>query len=894
MDGRIGLLHCRYRVPGPPSASAAGPARLQQLALGPLLDAYAAALDAALGDDTAVYVLRRVDVALTLAPQPDQADAEIAGRWGRRMAGAVLRSVAHGTDELVRFADQADYVAQFINSLLHDQARECWFYGAFAHLLPLPKSEAVRRVLLENRPHLGAILGNLQAQAVLDPVLALLGPAGIQAVWAALTDNETLDAVGARPFFAAALRLADRLLLWTGAPAGEAALASYLATHPAAPDWRDHRALAATLRDLLADLRARGYLRDLADPVDPPVAARLTATLAELDWLDSAWLRDQLLNLFAPRKQAAPARPDPASIEPLLAAAWRLIDALALWAAARPEADVLAGFAPALAAPPDWRDKRGLTALVAEAIRFLAARGYLCAPDDPRAAGFAARLDAALADLDWLDTNWLRGELLALLRGAAPARPAPLSPTPLQQRLLDAIQAAVRHGDIPMERGQFNAPANALRLYALLRARHPEWTAEDAEVMPMLISRLFEAATWIAAAPAPPRVLRRLHGGDADAALSELPAPAREPAAASFRLLTRLGSGAVRVIEDLLSRDDRASLVADYVASGCAGVGLLARAVLDLQLTGLLASRSYPAGTLPGADGVQAVLLALGLRWAGAVGVIDGQLDPGLRLLAGVEHLASHPTPPSVAAFKQLWTAAWPDGATTMRAAQAGFQAACLRALVGQRLVQTPAIHLHQMRLPTGDLALILSDDSAALWPLGRIAAAEEVQDVVAEWLALWVDIHGRPPAWIVADAPLAGRLPARAPIMAVGVDSGGELEEAHRAGQERLAAALAAVHYGRLGLPEVDLTLDLLAIALLRLWARWLRQFGGSSVPYLLTNFVRRPGRIYSAPGQLTLELPALPLDIVLEMAGYTATLARVPWLGGRHLHFTMGAPER
>jgi hypothetical protein len=129
---------------------------------------------------------------------------------------------------------------------------------------------------------------------------------------------------------------------------------------------------------------------------------------------------------------------------------------------------------------------------------------------------------------------------------------------------------------------------------------------------------------------------------------------------------------------------------------------------------------------------------------------------------------------------------------------------------------------------------------------------------------------------------------------MAVGVDSGGELEEAHRAGQERLAAALAAVHYGRLGLPEVDLTLDLLAIALLRLWARWLRQFGGSRVPYLLTNFLLRPGRIYSAPGQLTLELPALPLDIVLEMAGYTATLARVPWLGGRHLHFTMGAPER
>ncbi len=48
------------------------------------------------------------------------------------------------------------------------------------------------------------------------------------------------------------------------------------------------------------------------------------------------------------------------------------------------------------------------------------------------------------------------------------------------------------------------------------------------------------------------------------------------------------------------------------------------------------------------------------------------------------------------------------------------------------------------------------------------------------------------------------------------------------------------------LGLPEADLTITLTAIALLRLWARWLRQFGDSSVPYVLKNFVRRAGRIY------------------------------------------------
>jgi hypothetical protein len=92
-----------------------------------------------------------------------------------------------------------------------------------------------------------------------------------------------------------------------------------------------------------------------------------------------------------------------------------------------------------------------------------------------------------------------------------------------------------------------------------------------------------------------------------------------------------------------------------------------------------------------------------------------------------------------------------------------------------------------------------------------------------------------------------------------------------------------------RLGLPDVDLTIAWTASALLRIWARWLRQFANSSIPYLLDNFICRRGRVSLTDDTLVVELDRKPLDIILEMAGYTASLERVSWLGQRSVHFQM-----
>jgi hypothetical protein len=114
------------------------------------------------------------------------------------------------------------------------------------------------------------------------------------------------------------------------------------------------------------------------------------------------------------------------------------------------------------------------------------------------------------------------------------------------------------------------------------------------------------------------------------------------------------------------------------------------------------------------------------------------------------------------------------------------------------------------------------------------------------------------------------------------------DLLDSHHLDRAALLAALAALDNGRLDMPAADLTVALTAIALLRVWSRWLRGFADSSVPYLLDQFIRRAGRVLDGP-EVVAELEPRPLDMILEMAGYTQALERVPWLGHRRLRFRL-----
>lgn len=297
-----------------------------------------------------------------------------------------------------------------------------------------------------------------------------------------------------------------------------------------------------------------------------------------------------------------------------------------------------------------------------------------------------------------------------------------------------------------------------------------------------------------------------------------------------------------------------ASGTSQAVASECAGVYLLLRAMLDLRLPALVAQAGWPPeGAL---SPLSAAVLALGLRLGGSPALVADQIDPGLALLAGLD------APPALEALRAAWAA-------TDAPAHRRMQLALLRTLAARRLLVGAALHLHLIDADAGAPALVAGDASGRGWPLGQILApADSLAAVTAGWLDDWEHATGARPQLVADAAALA---------------EPGEHEQSRRG----VAATMQALAANALGLPEVDLALALAANALVRAWAHWLPRLGGSSTPYLLDQLIRRPGWVAADSSQVTVILTSRAADLVIEQAGYFADLEHVPWLGRRRVRF-------
>jgi hypothetical protein len=821
VDGHIAHLNCRYRVIGPRDAAGAVADRLDRVAREQVAEALSDALDQALGDDPTVYVLRRVDCSLWLNLTEGLTDTHQARRWGARLAGATVRAIANANGDgttLVRFADQADYVAHFAADLAQDRAWERWFYGPFAALQVQNTSDALRGVLLDHHDQLPAILSYLHQYGALEAVLAGLGPGALRSVW-----SSGLGAVGRvtpesiRPIFAQVSELVDRLGLWTATqPRRESLFLTYLGTGPPEVDWRDYRGLAVAALDILRFLLKGGHVRQ------PDV-----------------WL--------------APGQPEHR-----------------------------------LAQDP---------------------------PEGGQTAAFLDRLDQALVDFDWLDTSQLRAGILDLLRDVGddraqlPARPSGGGPTPRQRALLDALAALLREGRLRLDRGQPDSAENALRLYAALVARAPEWA--DDGLVPAVIRDLLAGWRGLARSASASEAARALRQGAVMAALETLPEGERGGAVGPFRSLARWGESGLSLVT-LLSGgglpqegapgmrvssgesgdtapepvDDggQTPLPGDLelgLETGCAGLFLLLRAVMDVQLPGLIQQVGYPPRDEP--SRLSSILTALGLRWAGPAGLKGGHIDPGLGPLVGTAGS------PALSGLRHVWS-------QTEAADHLRFQTALLRLLAGQRLVRGSTLHLYWVPFESDRFALVAGDQASSIWPLGRVVDDQaQVGEIVPDWSQIWTDATGYRPTVAVSEAlygMLPGNLDGAGTVVIAAADSvkaDDEVVSAYQAGYETLSAALSALDAGRLELPDVDLTLALTAINLLRVWARWLRGFATSSAPYLLENFIRRSGWVSMDEAHIQVELENRPLDIIIDMAGYLATLEKVAWLGGRDVGFQL-----
>jgi hypothetical protein len=608
----------------------------------------------------------------------------------------------------------------------------------------------------------------------------------------------------------------------------------------------------------------------------------LDALLAALSGEDRRWLWSQVRGTTAEGLAQAQ--------RSLFMAGLHLADRLGNWSRPPPGDDAL--FAAYLATSPalaDWRDRTSLAAAILDVLHFLASSDYLgWEMSGTRAA--EAVVDRALADFDWLDTGWLKAGLLDL-GGQKPANSTPVpehnlplpswsnSPTPRMQKLLADLAAALGHSQRNLNAAFPQSPDNAVRLYAWLVSEAPGWAGDP--MAAALIERLLAAWTWVGQAVSPSGLLRSLAQGGLSAALSGLPVSVRSEAAGALEFLASLGREGLAVVEAMGIPSTSGSgqrlpgsgptttpLDMPFFPGGwsaidtqCAGAALLLRAILDAQLPSLARRTCYPPD--------QSNLLAgLFLGWTGPLGLIEGRLDPVLSYLAGLN------SPPTLAELGAGWPAA----------GMVDFETGWMDGLASQRLLQGEALHLY--RLPMGEQkgwALAAGDASGMVWPVGRaFQSLVDAATALAGWRSGWLEATGYDPMIIADDdLPLEDLSPGGTALPISKADQAMAME--HRLGGEHLQAAWTA-----LGDPLPALVpARLVAFSLLRLWSRWLRQFSESSVPYLLDQFIRRPGRLSASPAGVWVELEPRPLDIVIEMAGYLTPLEGVPWLGGRTVHF-------
>jgi hypothetical protein len=91
----------------------------------------------------------------------------------------------------------------------------------------------------------------------------------------------------------------------------------------------------------------------------------------------------------------------------------------------------------------------------------------------------------------------------------------------------------------------------------------------------------------------------------------------------------------------------------------------------------------------------------------------------------------------------------------------------------------------------------------------------------------------------------------------------------------------------------DTELALDLLTISVLGAWARWLPGFENSTIPFLLSTFLRRSSSVTIGDDLVTVDLEPGTHDVVLNLAGYLEPFDAGPLLGGRHLRFVVGSPR-
>lgn len=435
--------------------------------------------------------------------------------------------------------------------------------------------------------------------------------------------------------------------------------------------------------------------------------------------------------------------------------------------------------------------------------------------------------------------------------------------TPRRKRLLSDLAEAAAAERPSLSKGPMDRAAAALRLYARLIASRPDWAGDP--MTAQAIEGLLAAASILKPELGPEetraildrtgpleRAARRFLSAFSDQGLDLALAVTETFKSAALHgesaRPSLIGSERASAMNHEAPLSERPTSVVKHAStlpleSERAGVLLLIRAMMDFRLTAVCEVADYPL--IP-------AILGLGICWGGQNAIRQSQFDHAITLLAGQDE------PVTLEELRAAWREIDESG-------HALFQDRILALLSTRGLLDEESLELHRCPLLDGRIALVAGARNAQLWPLVRIAQNPVEEDDARQSIE---------EAWLRATGTATSTTPAS------------------ESSSQALEDALNAVLRGSADLHLEDAmcawTLALASVSILRLWAIWLKKFSHSSTPYLLRNFIRRPGEVWRAKGGLFVRLAPQPMDIVLEMAGYFESFHAYskPWQCQVHIH--------
>ncbi|SHF56007.1 hypothetical protein [Streptoalloteichus hindustanus] len=910
MDAQITTLHCEYLAT---ATDPALPERIHRMVRTDLAAALEAELAPVLGADPAVYLIRDLVADVRL----DTREPNLPRQWARQLGSAVVAALTRAgrdSDNVVRFPDEAAYLASYLLAHVRGSAGNEWYHRPLARFHRAPVGVVVRQAIPAH--DLLPVLAALYRRGALPEVLDAVGSdvlAEVAALSLSTVDRRVESpSILAGPsttddaLVAVALRVSDACSLWTNGPQ-PALAATWRRQSSTPPDWRNPDSLTEDVADLLSHLAETGAVR--LPPREIPASLR-----AELEWLNLPLLETRLRERrHAPFRlerspsaqddgQRAPSFPhrsgkfrcrpagtrvplDPGGLvvgrAPLLAPAgtpslwspdavweaqWGSVtaDLVAIARSGKVDVGELVRVLLGLGIPERWavaltRGELTWSELARRAIRGPTSRAETSSTTFPfpepdllphvgrSPANEMSRLSGSLDPTGVTDSAipdvWRRASRthIPLFGGVSLASDRALSsdgPGPNTPGTDDSVATTTQEKPDPKRE---NAPIGPEET-AVLRALLNLVTAEPGAV---------ELRTRLAAAgPGPYSVL-----------LLRAALATRHPGTTS-------SASAEDAVTHLMRRWTEtlvASARTTYPRTRTAECGEPDSRPRPRQVSGGEAtSAEAPVPVAVDRHPHRLAPPELSTR-----DVLSGQ--------SSAPEGSRHPQPPQPRASEEDKLVAALLSARTSTTADAS-DSPCAGVLLLLRAVLDLRLPGILTRVGLGHLltatllALATRLTGAPPHDPAVVAFAGTPAGDVEELLQPWLDL---PEEECVA----LGDAVVEALVAQHVIDAPDQLDS---------GAALAE---GRLGRFEADRTLGVLAVAVVRAWARWLGRFAGSSVPYLVAHFARRPGRVRLSERELVVELAPGPLDVVVRLAGYDAPLTTVPWLDGRAVTYRLEA---